>query len=179
VRSNQYRHGKQKKSGTNIMTINKIGLIVPIIFVASFFCNRLYAAEAVDSLTIFKKNSINLYAGTIYMDANLNYERNIFQNPHSYTNIRMGFGRANFSEFRVLAFYLNPSVVHLIGRRNSHLELNLGFKYPISQLPETINRILVPDLFVGYRYERPEGWFIFRMGINYPSIFDLGLGFKF
>jgi hypothetical protein len=159
--------------------MKKIRFLVPILIVATFFCNRLHADETVDSLIIFKKNSINLYAGTIYMDANLNYERNIFRNPHSFTNIRMGFGRANFSEFRVLAFYLNPSVVHLIGRRNSHIELNLGFKYPISQLPESIKRILVPDLFVGYRYERPDGWLIFRMGINYPSIFDLGLGFKF
>lgn len=76
------------------------------------------------------------------MDANLNYERNILQLPKSYTNIRLGIGRANFSEFRTLAFYLNPSLVHLIGKRNSHLELNLGFKYPISQLPETITRVL-------------------------------------
>jgi hypothetical protein len=161
------------------MIIKKVGLILIVIFVVSFFCFQIYADDVCDQSVKLRKNSINLYAGTIYMDINLNYERNIFQHPDSYTNLRLGIGRANFSEFRVLAFYLNPSIVHLTGRRNSHLELDLGFKYAVSQLPETISRVFVPDLFAGYRYERPDGWFIFRMGINYPSIFDLGVGFKF
>jgi len=145
------------------MTNKKIGLIVTIIFVVSLFCFQIHA----------------VYVGSIYMDVNLDYERNIFQHPHSYTNLRLGIGKADFREFRVSAFYMNPSIVHLIGRGNSHLELNLGFKYAISQLPETINRVFVPDLFAGYRYERPDGRFIFRMGINYPSVFDFGVGFKF
>jgi len=161
------------------MTIKKVGLIVTIIIVVSFYCVHIHADDIDDQPIKYKKNSINFYTGTVYMDVNLNYERNILQFSNSYSNIRLGIGRADFREFRVLAYYLNPAIVHLIGRRNSHLELNLGFKYPISQLPKTINRIFVPDLFVGYRYEKPDGWFIFRMGINYPSIFDLGFGFKF
>lgn len=161
------------------MTIKKIRLIVTIIFVVSFYCIQIHANDIADQPIKINRNSINLYAGSVYMDVNLNFERNIFHRPNSYTNLRLGIGRANFNEFRVLAFYLNPSIVHLIGRSNSHLELDLGFKYAISQLPETVNRVLVPDLFAGYRYERPGGWFIFRMGINYPSIFDLGVGFKF
>lgn len=162
-----------------IINSKKFVLIVTIIFGVSFFCVQILADNVDDQPIKLKKNSINLYVGSVYMDANLNYERNILQLPKSYTNIRMGIGRANFSEFRILAFYLNPSLVQLIGKRNSHLELNLGFKYPISQLPETITRVLVPDLYAGYRYERPDGLFIFRMGINYPSVFDIGMGLKF
>jgi hypothetical protein len=163
----------------SIINSKKIGLIASIIFVVSFFCVQIHADDVDEQSGKLKKNSINLYVGSVYMDVNLNYERNIFQLPKSYTNIRMGIGRANFSEFRVLAYYLNPSIVHLIGRKNLHLELNLGFKYPISELPETISRVLVPDLFAGLRYEKPDGWFIFRMGINYPSVFDIGMGLKF
>jgi hypothetical protein len=164
----------------NCLFISKInGLIVTIIFIISFFCVQIHADDVGDQSIKLKKNSINLYIGSVYMDVNLNYERFILQFPRSFTNIRLGIGRADYSEFRILAFYLNPSLVYLLGKRNSHLELNLGFKYPISQLPEGISRVLVPDLFAGYRYERPEGRFIFRMGINYPSIFDIGLGFKF
>ena len=162
-----------------IINSKKIVLIVTIILGVSFCCVQIHADDVDDQPIKLKKNSINFYVGSVYMDANLNYERNILQLPKSYTNIRLGIGRANFSEFRTLAFYLNPSLVNLIGRRNSHLELNLGFKYPISQLPETINRVLVPDLYAGYRYERPNGLFIFRMGINYPSVFDIGMGLKF
>jgi hypothetical protein len=162
-----------------IINSKKFVLIVTIIFGVSFFCVQIHADDVDYQPIKLKKNSINLYVGSVYMDANLNYERNILQLPKSYTNIRLGIGRANFSEFRTLAFYLNPSLVHLIGKRNSHLELNLGFKYPISQLPETITRVLVPDLYAGYRYERPDGLFLFRMGINYPSVFDVGMGLKF
>lgn len=77
------------------------------------------------------------------------------------------------------AYYLNPAVVHLIGRKNSHIELNMGFKYSLGKTPDTIRKVLVPDLFAGYRFEKPDGRFIFRTGFNYPTLINIGIGYKF
>jgi hypothetical protein len=37
----------------------------------------------------------------------------------------------------------------------------------------------IPDIFAGYRYEKPSGSFIFRAGNNYPTLINVGLGCKF
>jgi hypothetical protein len=78
-------------------------------------------------------------------------------------------------------FYLNPALVHMIGSRNSHLELDLGFKYIVNyKNPDNhLSLYLIPDVFAGYRYDKPDGDFIFRIGINYPTIINIGVGIKF
>ena len=105
---------------------------------------------------------------------NINYERNIMQRPKSYTNLRMGFGLPVLNFFN--GYYLNPSLVHLIGKKNKHFELNLGFKYIVEK--DSSNSFL-PDIYAGYRYEKPSGGIIFRAGVNLFTLFNIGIGFKF
>jgi hypothetical protein len=66
--------------------------------------------------------------------------------------------------------------VHLIGKKNSHFELNLGLKYV---LEEGTANSLMPDLFAGYRYEKPSGGLILRAGIDLFTLWNIGIGFKF
>jgi hypothetical protein len=109
---------------------------------------------------------------------NFNYERNIFQFPKSYTNIRIGYGKWNDWQNRGTGYI--ATLVHLIGQQNSHLELNLGLRHRIGEREDVDIPYFLPDLFAGYRYEKPYGAFTFRVGLtNYVDLFGLGIGFKF
>lgn len=157
--------------------MRKITASVLITFITSFLSINIYAQEKGIPTVEFLRNSLNIYIGLI--EFNINYERNISQRPSSLTNLRMGFGKGMF----VVAgegFYLNPSMVHLIGKKSSYLELDLGFKYIVNhENPNPrLSLYLVPDFFGGYRYEKPDGSFIFRTGINYPTLINIGIGVK-
>jgi hypothetical protein len=125
-----------------------------------------------------KQNNINMYVGVF--DLNLNYERNIIQRPQSMSNLRLGLGYAMFFVAGE-GYYINSSFVQLLGPKNSHLELNAGVKFMLTNSIEdpAFSDKLLPDIFFGYRFEKPEGGFIFRFGLNYPTAINLGLGYKF
>ena len=134
--------------------------------------------QGVDSSLKIARNNINTYIGLF--DANINYERNIIQRSKSHSNLRVGFGYAMFFTAGE-GTYINTSFVHLIGEKNSHLEIDLGLKYMLTNSIEDagFSDTLIPDIFFGYRYEKPSGGFIFRFGLNYPTILNLGIGYKF
>jgi hypothetical protein len=159
-------------------TMKKIPVSFLIIIITIFLCLKING-QGKDGLSPkYRRNSINGYIG--FAEYNINYERNIFQRPESYTNIRLGFG---FGAFVTAGegSYLNPALVHLIGKKYSFLELDLGFKY-ITQyegLDPDYSEFFIPDFFAGYRYERPDGKRVFRVGLNWPTIVNMGIGFKF
>jgi hypothetical protein len=135
-------------------------------------------AQNVANSSIEARNDINLYVGLF--DANINYERTIRQRPKSHSNIRFGFGYAgllNDGEGK----YINPAFVHLMGKRDSHMEIDVGIKYMLTNSISDPNfsDTFIPDIFVGYRYEQPSGGFIFRIGFSYPTVINLGIGYKF
>jgi hypothetical protein len=149
-----------------------------MIFQVIFFSGYVRAQEKISSLQSPHLNSINIYIGVF--EFNINYERSIIQHQRSSTGIRLGFGPGAF----VTAgdgFYINPALVHVIGKRKSHLEFDLGLKYIVNYFGgnSDLSLILVPDIFAGYRYEKPEGKIIFRFGLNYPTAVNIGVGFKF
>lgn len=119
------------------------------------------------------RNSINSYVGLI--ELNFNFERNFMQRPKSYTNLRAGLGY--WTNLQLEGNCVEAAVVHLLGRKSSHPEFNLGVKYIIDKAGK--DNAVVPLLYAGYRFENPEGRFVFRMGLAFPSIFNLGIGYKF
>lgn len=151
--------------------------IILIIFITSILGFYIHAQEKQNPSLKLRRNSLNIYFG-LFDEFNINYERNIRQGATSLTNLRMGFGNASFITAGD-GIYINSSLVHLIGKKNSHLELNMGFKYIVNNPHPSLSLVLVPDFFVGYRYEKPYGRFIFRIGLNYPTIINPGIGFKF
>lgn len=131
-------------------------------------------AQGKDNPTELKYlNSFNSYIGLI--ELNFNYERNIIQRPKSYTNVRAGFGY--WTNLQLEGNCIEAAFVHMLGRENSHPEFNLGVKYIIDKAGK--ENAVVPLLYAGYRYDNPESRFIFKFGLTYPSIFNLGIGYKF
>jgi hypothetical protein len=149
-----------------------------IVFITIFVCLENYGQEKAGQSQEFRKNSINGYLG--FVEYNINYERNISKREKSFTNIRMGFGLGAFVTAGE-GIYLNPAFVHLVGKKYSFLELGLGFKYMLHYegLNPEYSEFFIPDIFVGYRYERPDGKRIFRVGFNWPTLVNIGTGFKF
>jgi len=158
--------------------MKKVKKSLLIILITVFICINNNAQIKDNHLSDFNSNSINGYIG--FVELNINYERNIFYRPKSFTNIRFGIGYGAFATAGE-GLYLNPAIVHLIGKKNSFLELDLGFKYIVAYtgLNAEYSEFLLPDFFAGYRYERPDGKRIFRIGISWPTLLNVGMGFKF
>jgi len=157
--------------------MQKITAGVPVIFLIFFF-SYLKAQEIKNPASEIHRNSLNTYIGLF--EYNFNYERNLSHRSKSYTNVRMGFGKGMF----IVAgegIYLNPSMIEFFGKGNSHLELDLGFKYMVTNsiTNPSFFETFIPDIFAGYRYEKPSGSFIFRAGNNYPTLVNVGIGYKF
>ena len=124
------------------------------------------------------QNNINIYAGVF--EWNLNYERNVIQNLRSLSNIRVGFGHGQFLVAGE-GYYVNAALVQLFGPGSSHLELDGGVKYMVSNSEShpSFSDQLLPDIFVGYRYQKRSGGIIFRAGLNYPTLINVGIGYQF
>ncbi len=130
-----------------------------------------------DSVTTKKHGRNYIIANLSFMNININYERNILRKPSWDSNLKIGYGTENDLQGGNRELIL--SWVQLFGKRNSHAELNLGLVYT-KNLKENLNP-LVTDCrlyyFAGYRFEKPDGHFIFRAGFIYPSIYAVSLGF--
>jgi hypothetical protein len=101
------------------------------------------------------------------------YERMIFSNPESFiTSSWLGIGGGVVAEFfgddglAFKAFYTG-----LTGPNNNHLEFNLGITY-MSDVSSTVT----PLATVGYRYQKANGHFLFRIGGGWPENVFLSLG---
>jgi len=92
----------------------------------------------------------------------------------------MGLGKGMFVDAGE-GYYVNPSVVNVFGAGNSHLEIDVGLKIMVTNSIDnpSFSESVIPDLFMGYRYEKPSGDFVFRVGNNYPTFINIGIGCKF
>ena len=162
-----------------------------LLLVCSIFIFNLSGkGQVTDSTLNVKKAVFHVYIGIAgeedigigVTDLCLNYEHNILQLPNSYSNLRFGFGTMGTRKDDI-GYYLNASFVHLLGKKNHHLELNLGVNYITNIASDgwliTHDQDFYPDLYTGYRFENPDGIFIFRVGISLVTLFNFGLGIKF
>ncbi len=101
------------------------------------------------------------------------YERMIISNPESFiTSSWLGIGGGVVAEWfgddglAFKAFYTG-----LTGPNNNHLEFNLGITY-MSDVSSTVT----PLATVGYRYQKANGHFLFRIGGGWPENVFLSLG---
>jgi hypothetical protein len=156
-------------------TISAAKLITPLTLL---LCICSVAQETNRPAFAAHRNVINAYVGLF--ELNLNYERNISQRPKSFTSLRLGMGKGMFLTAGE-GYYINPAAVNVFGSGNSHLEIDLGGKIMVTNSMENPGffQTVVPDLFIGYRYEKPAGNFVFRAGNNYPTLFNIGIGCKF
>ena len=101
------------------------------------------------------------------------YERMIINNPESFiTSSWLGIGGGLVAEFfgsggiALKAFYTG-----LTGANNNHLELNFGITYMSG-----VSSRVTPLATVGYRYQKANGHFLFRIGGGWPENVFLSLG---
>jgi hypothetical protein len=149
-----------------------------LIFLVCFASSLFVKAQDKHQPAAAGRNSINLYVGLV--EYNINYERNIIQKPRSHSNLRLGYGHAGFYTAGE-GNYINPVFVHSIGAKNSFFEINAGLKCMItnSLSSPTFLQTFVPDIFLGYRVEERVKGIIFRSGFSYPTVLNIGFGYKF
>ncbi len=101
------------------------------------------------------------------------FERMIINNPESFiASSWLGIGGGYVAEFfgdegiAFKAFYTG-----LTGPNNNHLEFNLGITYM-----SAVSTTVTPLATVGYRYQKANGHFLFRIGGGWPENVFLSLG---
>jgi hypothetical protein len=122
------------------------------------------------------KNSIYFDTGIIPgIHAFVNYERSLYQGKKVSWYGRMGFGFGGIllanSGFGGLG-----GVTMLTGKKNSHFELNTGI-FSGKDIDYS-NSFAYPLLDVGYRYQKPDGGFIFKAKLGILGV-GIGLGYAF
>jgi hypothetical protein len=122
------------------------------------------------------KNSIYFDTGIIPgIHAFVNYERSLYQGKKVSWYGRMGFGFGGillaYSGFGGLG-----GVTMLTGKKNSHFELNTGI-FSGKDIDYS-NSFAYPLLDVGYRYQKPDGGFIFKAKLGILGV-GIGLGYAF
>ena len=177
---------------------NRIHLIIVIAFL---LCSGKYGfgqEENVEKVN-FNKNAIygsigriGSIAGASLLDSYSGwtgtYERMIKQkmwgkNISSF--VRVGFGKTSLdgkSWFGGKDYHREGKLIYtqygvFFGGNNHHLELGLGIAHYVNGYWESDG--ILPSTTVGYRYQKPGGNVIFRMGGSFPELFYIGLGLSF
>jgi hypothetical protein len=121
-----------------------------------------------------------------YIEWHIDAEQTLIILPGSSINLRLGYGF--WSGWAGSGDNIYLSGKYLSGRKKSHLEADLGLKVIIddccngSWLADRRNIYSVdyiPLINIGYRYEKPDGGLMFRIGAGLESFINLGLGYKF
>jgi len=145
-----------------------------VFFLIFFICTIKYCKAQEAS---FNKNAIYGSVGSagLYFSATAYYERIIKQkmwNKNISSFVRVGYGSE--VHYGGEGTYILTQYGILTGAKTHHLEAAVGPNYFIS------GNIDIPvSATLGWRIQKPESNFIFRMGIAVPEAIYLGLGFSF
>lgn len=132
------------------------------------------------------KINLNVNVGTsiFYNSASLNIESKTFLNSVKHKlKLSAGFGLWQFSLFDSNdGFYLNTKLVYLLGSKSHHFEVDLGANYQFDIKQNESNYSFLstaPNVFIGYRYQRPNKRFMFKTGLGMIDFFQFGFGYSF
>ena len=144
-------------------------------FLLLIFSNTLNAQETTTSVSA--KNAAYFEVGGNGIFYSFNYERTFFQKGIFKSAARVG--ACSFplkrGDKHYWATILPVELIGLVGRAKHHLELGAGISpnlmpYTNKLDPEHGFGSFEPGLFVpfriGYRYQKPEGGFLFRLGLT-------------
>jgi hypothetical protein len=146
-------------------------VLVIIIVTIGFFANAQSSEQ-----NEMSKNSIYFDTGIIPgVHAFVNYERSLYQGKKVSWYGRMGFGFGGILMVNA-GFGGLGGVTMLTGKKNSHFELNTGV-FSGKEIDGS-NSVTLPLLDVGYRYQKPDGGFVFKAKIGILGI-GIGLGYAF
>ena len=132
-----------------------------------------------DSETL-RKNSIYASAGFIPLwgAININYERMLINSSEKFLKswwLRIGGGK--WATWEIEGLHFVSTIAALTGSKNNHLELSAGITI-LNDNYENENSVY-PAGNIGYRYQKPEGRFVFRTGFSFPETLYVSLGTSF
>lgn len=167
-----------------------------IVFTFFLMCANAQSAEVINKRkaefdgSILNKNALYFSLGG--MSQSLNFETNFANTERSAWCFKMGAG-LNQEPFGSNYQHLLAGITYLSGRkRKSHFELSAGaifmlahenykenkrMRYENQSLSDFMR--LNPTAYMGYRYQKPGGHFIFRYGFGYPEISAISFGYAF
>lgn len=128
---------------------------------------------------VFSNAEFYLIGGAV----NLSYERYIFTRNNFDFSLRGTYGRWLIGGGLGEGGPDSGSLFKLTGNKlyfqgNHHMELDLGFMVLINDEKSGIPSIL-PDVFFGYTYKKPDGHFVFKTGIGILGVLSVGMGYAF
>lgn len=163
-------------------------------FLLSLLVSNIIAQSTNDGTSA--KSAIYFNDGTafVYSSLSINYDHRIRQSEKAffknyYLNFRAGFFNRNSG------FASGPSrngllgsvgVIGLTGSGNGHFEAGVGVALHAEtdidndELDEEFEEevFVLPDVSVGYRYQKAKG-FMIRVGVGFPRGIFFGLGYSF
>jgi hypothetical protein len=151
--------------------------------ISLLFSNLLFSQNFVDiesSSNSNKSNRVNSGNNNLYLEGSLviqsiNYETKLYRSNLFQLNARLGFGYFNlFDEYESLGGL--AGLTFLLGRNNNHFETSLGVF--VGSYFDANGLEGYPIITIGYKYQKPEGGFIFRSNIGTLGI-GVGLGYAF
>jgi hypothetical protein len=132
------------------------------------------------SQVTYRKNTLYGTAGLFIMAGalGLSYERLLVAHPDRFvTSTWLKAQGGLFSFWEGKGPFWTVSVQALSGKQNHHLELGAGFGAIHYDQWQSLQ--LVPVMAAGYRYQKPNGGFLFRAGLSVPELLFISLGFSF
>jgi hypothetical protein len=159
------------------------------------------------SSTLAGERTPGLYKNAIYVTGGVamgtfiagNYERMLWGNRHPVVQsvyLRGGVGKVNLEAFgffytdKLKATTYMAAGGLLVGGRSSFFDLSMGAVYlngtetwesifsSTTVRTETIQQITFA-ISTGYRYQKPGGNFVFRVGAGWPELLYISLGISF
>lgn len=162
----------------NTAMMRKLSIRLSALTLILLFLTRPSIAQDRQTPLSSKRNDLNGYAGIF--ELNLNYERTLSERMKSLSNVRLGAG---YGMFYVAGegYFMDGAFVQLFGAGNSHLEMDAGLKFMLTNsiADPAVSEQLLPDIFLGYRFQKRAGGFILRAGIDYPTVLNIGTGYAF
>ena len=137
---------------------------------------RIYSAPLMNDTTLSKNNLFGTAGSVIgYGGISVNYARYIsyVETIHTSLWVRLSAGKTYSLVIGGFSFQ-QLSVSALTGRKNNHFEAAAGLlRFHWDRFD------IAPAGNLGYRYQKPEGGFIFRAGIAFPESLYISFGFSF
>lgn len=150
-----------------------------------------------------KKNVVYGTLGTAVVIgvATINYERMIGESKTKFITsywLKIGFGEYYIFGSNIGGGpYFTIGLTGLTGKNNGHFEFNIGLAsllddeeydrdyeaflvgWTISEPQKSDYRTTIPSVGIGYRFQKPDGKFVFRTGYAFPEFVYLSVGYCF
>jgi len=142
--------------------------LIGIVFLC---CQSFIQAQSTEQIELSENNLyLDATIGSL-LQASINYERQIHSGEKVswYGRIGVGYGARLFG---VTGPGGLGAITMLAGKKNGHFELNAGGFIGQDADTYTGSAFINPIFNVGYRYQKPEGGFIFRA---YAGIIVVGI----